>query len=971
MGSQPAPAAVRPGAPARDQTEAFYRSLVEGLSEGVVTRDARGTIVFASPRMCELLGCEPDEIVGTTGEQWVRPDRRDEWAGMLGAGEVEIPRTLELDLVRKDGRPLVALVSQRPVRDASGELQGSTALVVDISARNRETSLLRDLAQTISPLTGEDFFRSAVRYLAGAFGLQAVFVAECVDFPATRVRILAEWERGAYTEPREFALSGTPCNETIGEARINCLPDNLCETFPQYRARARMSYLGVPMLDPTDGRVIGHVAFWDGKPICREALVGSPLFAIFASRIGAELRRKRADDTLRVIAGTLAPTTGEAFFRGLLECLAKTLQVRVAFIAECLDEPPTRVRTLAWWEGDGFRDSRDLALEGLPCALTVCEGRETFFPQALGDAFPHERDRGLESYLGLPILAPGGRRVLGHLALLDDKPMPPTLAGHPLLQIFSSRIGAELRRKRADDTMWLIAEATAPLAGPEFFRTLVRYLAKALAFREVFITECIDADATRVRILSHWLSGGYAQDEEYDLAGKPCELTIRDRKTTFIGERLEALFPCCAGDQAYLGLPIFDGAGDRVIGHIAFFDDKPRQANVVENPVFRILASRAGVELLRKRAEDELRSSEAKYRLLVDNQTDLIIKLDRAGRYQFVSPSFCECFGRTERELLGQVFAPEVHALDREAFAHAYAEVLAPPHRSHVEARLLTADGWRWLAWSCVGVTGERGEVSEIIASGRDVTERKRAEEQARQHLQSLAHVTRLASMGEMASTIAHEVNQPLTAVLTYSEACIRLLRSGQARPGEAVEWMERVAAQAERASQIIRQVRTFVRKDEARLVPLQINYLVSEVVRLVQPDARHSSVEIVLGLADGLAPVLADNIQIQQVLVNLVRNAIEAISAAVSPVREVRITTRPGRDAMIEIAVEDSGPGFDATTAARLFEPFFTTKAEGMGIGLSISRSIVAAHGGRIHAEPRAGGGARFVLALPPAPQP
>jgi two-component system sensor kinase FixL len=145
----------------------------------------------------------------------------------------------------------------------------------------------------------------------------------------------------------------------------------------------------------------------------------------------------------------------------------------------------------------------------------------------------------------------------------------------------------------------------------------------------------------------------------------------------------------------------------------------------------------------------------------------------------------------------------------------------------------------------------------------------------------------------------------------------------------------------------------------------------VSEVVRLVQPDARHSSVEIVLGLADGLAPVLADNIQIQQVLVNLVRNAIEAISAAVSPVREVRITTRPGRDAMIEIAVEDSGPGFDATTAARLFEPFFTTKAEGMGIGLSISRSIVAAHGGRIHAEPRAGGGARFVLALPPAPQP
>lgn len=837
------------------------------------------------------------------------------------------------------------------------------------SAGTRTTGeVLRELAEVTAPVTGDEFFTLVVRYLALAYGLQTVFVTECVDYPTTRVRRLATWEAGEYRPQVEYELVGTPCNETIHSGQINCLPDNLLDHFPKYAARGRKSYLGVPVLDPVDARVIGHVAFWDEKPIRPEQITDQPIVRIFLSRIGAELRRKRADDTLRVAAGTLAPTTGGAFFRGLVECLAKSLAVRVALISECIDDPPTRARTLACWQDGRAQPAREFPLAGIPCEVTVGRGEELFIPTGLGDRFPLERRHGLDSYIGIPVLDPTPGRVLGYLALFDDKPMPESIPSNPLLRIFASRIGAELRRKQVDDTMWMLAEASAPFAGRLFFRSLARDLARALSFREVFITECVDAASTRVRMLSHWVGDGFAADDEYDLAGTPCELTIRERRVTFIGEKLETLYPTPAyrGDQAYVGLPIFETEGDRVIGHIAFYDDKPRQASVIASPVFRILASRAGVELLRKRAEDELRASEEKFRLLVENQSDLIIKLDAEGRYRFVSPSFCRFFGRKEEELLGQPFLPELHEDDRAMFARAYADVLVAPHRSHVEARVLTTNGWRWTAWAYSAMCDAQGRVLDIIASGREVTDRKRAEESARAHLQTLAHVSRVSSMGEMASAIAHEVNQPLTAVVTYMQACSRLLASGQAKPEELIGIMGRVASQAERASEIIAHLRTFVRKHEANLAPVSMNGLVANVVALVMPDAQQHGVELATELATNLPEILADGIQIEQVLVNLARNAIEAIHGGQCATRRVLVRTCRGADGAVLAQVEDTGPGFDDATAARLFEPFFTTKAAGTGIGLSISKSIVEAHGGRIAASRSVAGGACFTIALP-----
>jgi C4-dicarboxylate-specific signal transduction histidine kinase len=314
-----------------------------------------------------------------------------------------------------------------------------------------------------------------------------------------------------------------------------------------------------------------------------------------------------------------------------------------------------------------------------------------------------------------------------------------------------------------------------------------------------------------------------------------------------------------------------------------------------------------------------------------------------------------------------------VHEDDRQVTARAWAAVWQPPYEASFENRVLTPHGWCWLAWSVRAIRDAQagGAPDALVAVARDVTDRHRAEEQARQHLQSLAHVSRVSSMGEMASAIAHEINQPLTAIANYAYACIRLLRGGRATGEEALEIMQRVAGEAERAGEVVRKMRSFVRGEEGQVSAVDANFLVAEVLQLATPEARQSGVELVPALAPGLPETLADSIQIQQVLLNLVRNAVEAIVAGDSPERSVRIETGLREPGYVEIRVCDTGPGLAPEALEKVFEPFYTTKADGIGIGLALSRSIADAHGGRLWATANPARGATFHLTLPVATEP
>jgi two-component system sensor kinase FixL len=281
-------------------------------------------------------------------------------------------------------------------------------------------------------------------------------------------------------------------------------------------------------------------------------------------------------------------------------------------------------------------------------------------------------------------------------------------------------------------------------------------------------------------------------------------------------------------------------------------------------------------------------------------------------------------------------------------------------------------DGKAFVAEAAVG-KAQVDSRSVYVAVIRDASPRRQAEQWRKEHEAELAHATRLTTTGEMAAALAHELNQPLTAAIGFARACQGLLQgpsSGEAATHrEAIELIENTVQQATRAGRIIRSTREFLKRDDMQSTKVTLAEMVDTVLDLLRAEAVQHRVRIITRVEPNLPPVFVDPIQIEQVILNLLRNSIEAMVRAETSRREITLTVRRAADASAyaEVEIRDSGPGFAAEVADRLFEPFSTTKGGGMGLGLSISRSIVEGHGGRISAVTADGPGAviRFTLPL------
>jgi PAS domain S-box-containing protein len=377
----------------------------------------------------------------------------------------------------------------------------------------------------------------------------------------------------------------------------------------------------------------------------------------------------------------------------------------------------------------------------------------------------------------------------------------------------------------------------------------------------------------------------------------------------------------------------------------------------------------------RKHAEEDLKSSEEKHRVIVEAAHDAVLSMDEKGAILLANPATRRIFGYDPVELVGKpmtVLMPEM---------------MRKPHENGYKRYLAT--GKRHLNWQGVEVTAQRKDGQEFpvevsfgeLTSGghkvftgfiRDISERKQAEDRLRaseRDLQmtqvELARVSRLTTMGELAASIAHEVNQPLTAVINNASACLRLLANNNLEPEVLRRALEGIVADGTRASTVLARIRAFIKKEPAEKNPSDINEVIQEVLVLAGRELYENQVLVDQQLTTDLPFVLADRVQLQQVLLNLIMNGIEALIPVTDRPRLLGVQSRIDESGDVLVAVSDSGTGF-GLELDRVFNPFFTTKAEGMGMGLSISRSLVESHGGRLWATPNSPHGAVFSFTLP-----
>jgi PAS domain S-box-containing protein len=306
-----------------------------------------------------------------------------------------------------------------------------------------------------------------------------------------------------------------------------------------------------------------------------------------------------------------------------------------------------------------------------------------------------------------------------------------------------------------------------------------------------------------------------------------------------------------------------------------------------------------------------------------------------------------------------------LHSDDRDGYAQQWQRILSGQPTGDFEFRIIRPNGGvRYV--HLLAQTARNPSDGGLVITGtlHDVTERSLAASNAQQMQEKLAHVGRLSTMGEMATGLAHELNQPLTAIATYAQAALRLMTQADTEE-DVKEALKQITAQSLRAGEVIRHLRSFVKTHVAKTEPTDLNQLVQDLRVLADADARANTIRLVLRLEDHLPSVQADTVQIQQVLLNLFRNAIDATERGSGESREITITTRRVDD-KVEVAVIDHGSGIPTEIAANIFSPFFTTKTEGTGLGLAISNSIIRAHNGILGFRQTPGGGTTFHLTLP-----
>ncbi|NQZ54269.1 MAG: PAS domain-containing protein [Piscirickettsiaceae bacterium] len=369
--------------------------------------------------------------------------------------------------------------------------------------------------------------------------------------------------------------------------------------------------------------------------------------------------------------------------------------------------------------------------------------------------------------------------------------------------------------------------------------------------------------------------------------------------------------------------------------------------------------------------EKALHQSEQQLKLVINAIPELIAYVDQDLRFQFNNKAYEKWFGRTREEIIGKKVWEVIGEKSYKIIEHYVKRVLSGETVTF-EEKLAFEEKLNYpqkrevfIRSTYIPNFSETGDVIGYVLLTSDITQSKRDEELEKKHMLELAHTSRIITIGEMSSQLAHELSQPLTSIEAYSRACITLIQKDQTTEGEILNALENVSSQAIRAQEIMHELRNFVKKEDSRKC-ICINDLIKSAIKLLQLEFQENDPAIELNLRGDLPEVFADRILIEQILINLIKNAIEAMRTLAVSERRLLIESSKSQNGEVSVSVHDSGPGLSEYEINKIFEPFYTTKPEGMGMGLAITRSIIHSHGGDLIVNQNSHGGTTFKFTLP-----
>jgi PAS domain S-box-containing protein len=954
-----------------------------------------------------LLGTTPETFRGTAEEffQAIHPDDRSATQAALTRAVDTTAYETEYRVVWPDGSIHHIAARGRVHRDSQGRAVRLAGICWDITARKQTEEILRFLGESSGTGSSEDFFLTLATTLARILGMEFVCI-DRLDDELLTARTLAVFHDGRFEDNVSYALKDTPCGDVVGKS-ICCFPRDVRRLFPMDAVLQDLqaeSYVGTTLYGP-QGKPIGLIAVIGRNPLV-DMRQAESIMRIAGVRAAGELERQEAEAALR---------RSEERYRNLVDVSPNAIFVnrnnRIVLVnpaALQLFGATAPEQVLGKTPFDLFHPDYH---EGIRGRMRRLEGGEKI-------VLIEEKIVRLDG-LVVDVEVAASR--------FQDQEGP---ADQVILRDVTERKRQEEQLRKLNRTLQALSRSSQVLVRATdetaFLRDVCRLIVDECGHAMVWIGFAEEDEARSIRpVASAGFEAGYLETLKLTWAdtergrgptgtairtAKPSQCANMHTDPKFALWREEAVK---RGYASSLALPLL--TAEKAFGAITIYSREPDPfsdaevsllSGLADDLAFGVVALRLRVARqqaekaleqerrdlerkvdertgqlqefnaqliaemdMRKEKEAELRAAEFRFRTVAEFTQDWEYWETPEHTLRYCSPSCEGITGYSSKELVADPGLMErmIHPEDMEIWRDHRQDACTKSRAGIIQFRIRRKGGGiRWIEHACQPVLGEDGAYLGIRAGNRDVTARRDAELETQRLRYELAHVTRVTTLGQLAASLAHELNQPLGAILCNAEAAQSLLAAGRENLDEARGALGDIIEDDQRAGHVIRRLRAMFRKEAVERQPLDVNDLVRDTLVLLRSELVIKNVAAQLDLAPGLPLVAGGRVELQQVVMNLVLNAADAMAGQESGRRSMRVLTSVDGSRWVRVSVSDSGPGLPAELIAERWEPFFTTKPGGMGMGLSISRSIIESHGGRLWAVNNPDRGATFHFALP-----